>query len=83
VEWPLAVQRGAAAERRDRADAKATQMAGQSVITVWDGERRRLSVVVDRLPGARLGDRLFLSFPAQPAQIFADEIAVAATGVPL
>lgn len=63
--------------------AEATPMAGRAVVTVWDGERRRLSVVTERLPEARLGDRLFLSFPAQPAQVFVDEAVATAAGVAL
>lgn len=49
--------------------AEATPVAGRAIVTVWDGERR-LSVVVDDLPDARLGEQLYLEFPAAPSTVY-------------
>jgi iron(III) transport system ATP-binding protein len=49
--------------------AEATPVAGRAVVTVWD-EGQRINLVTERLPDARLGDRLYVEFPGMPSAIY-------------
>ncbi len=49
--------------------AEATPVAGRAIVTVLC-EQQRFNVVVDTLPAARLGDRLYLELPEKPNRIY-------------
>ncbi|MDL1901256.1 ABC transporter ATP-binding protein [Anaerolineae bacterium CFX9] len=49
--------------------AESTPVAGRAIVTVLY-EKERFNVVVDSLPSARLGDRLYLELPDRPARVY-------------
>jgi iron(III) transport system ATP-binding protein len=49
--------------------AEATPVAGRAIVTVLH-EQQRFNVVVDTLPKASLGDRLYLELPEKPNRIY-------------
>ncbi|MCU0492361.1 MAG: ABC transporter ATP-binding protein [Chloroflexaceae bacterium] len=60
--------------------AEATPVAGRVIVTVWD-ERQRINIVTDQLPSYRLGDSLYIEFPAQPDAIFGQDEQTLAMGI--
>lgn len=51
--------------------AEATPVAGQAIITVRN-KKQRFNVIAQQLPQSKLGQRLFLEFPPQPAIVYED-----------
>lgn len=61
----------AAAQRLPVEFVEATPIAGQAIITVWNGAQR-FNIVAKQQPQAQLGQQLFLEFPIQPSRVFED-----------
>lgn len=64
---------GEASEQRLPVEfAEATPVAGQAIVTVWNGTQR-LNIVMKQIPEAQLGERLYLEFPSQPTLVYKDK----------